>query len=152
MPTVWRIVKAKHAAHAFNGEGAFLYGGRWNSPGVRVVYTAQSASLAALEMLVHLGRSDILSHYVRFAVHLDDTMIRQVDASALPPAWRDDPAPVELQEIGDDWALRRESLAMAVPSAVVDTETNILINPSHPDFPDLIIEPPQPFRFDPRLK
>src|SRR5262245_29579658 len=61
--TAWRIVKARHAANAFDGEGARLEGGRWNSPGTPTVYTSQSAALAALELLVHLGRGSILSAY-----------------------------------------------------------------------------------------
>src|SRR3990172_1776005 len=59
--TAWRIVKARHAANAFGGEGARVEGGRWNSPGTPVVYTSQSAALAALELLVLLGRGSILS-------------------------------------------------------------------------------------------
>jgi RES domain-containing protein len=61
--SAWRITKRKHAKTAFTGEGARLYGGQWNSPGTRVVYAAQSQSLAVLEMLVHLDSAEILKHY-----------------------------------------------------------------------------------------
>ena len=54
MIRAWRIVKTRYSADAFSGEGARLYGGRWNSPGVAMVYTAGSKSLATLEVLVHL--------------------------------------------------------------------------------------------------
>ena len=62
--TAWRIYKPKHAATAFTGEEASLFGGRWNNKGVAVVYTASSISVAALEMLVHLQAAEILKKYV----------------------------------------------------------------------------------------
>jgi RES domain-containing protein len=49
----WRLIKANHADDAFAGEGAKRWGGRWNSKGVRVVYTAESLSLATLEVIGH---------------------------------------------------------------------------------------------------
>ena len=60
MPRAWRLVKARHAAGAFDGEGARLHGGRWNSRGARVVYVSSSRSLAALELLVHLEIAEAL--------------------------------------------------------------------------------------------
>ena len=74
--TAWRIVKQKYpAAQAFAGEGARLYGGRWNSRGVSVVYAAGSQSLAVLEMLVHLDAADLLQSYVLFAVKIDEAQM-----------------------------------------------------------------------------
>ena len=43
MATGWRIVKSRYASTAFDGEGARLYGGRWNSSGTRMVYSLESA-------------------------------------------------------------------------------------------------------------
>jgi RES domain-containing protein len=79
--TAWRITKRKHARHAFTGEGAREFGGRWNHPGTAVVYTAQSQSLAALEMVVHLDSPDLLEKYVLLAVEIDDA---STDSSRLP--------------------------------------------------------------------
>src|SRR2546422_11361108 len=69
----WRIAKRKHARAAFSGEGARLFGGRWNSPGTAMVYTAQSQSLAALEMIAQLDSSQLLASYVLFKVGIDES-------------------------------------------------------------------------------
>src|SRR5436305_6165167 len=82
--TSWRIVKAKHAVGAFNGEGARVAGGRWNSPGVAMVYTSESAALAALELLVHLGRSRSLADYVIFSCDFQDGIVEIPDPPGLP--------------------------------------------------------------------
>jgi RES domain-containing protein len=150
--TVWRIIKRKHAKAAFTGEGARLYGGRWNSPGVAVIYTAQSQSLAALEMLVHLDSSELLDQYVIFGVDVEESFIKGVDASRLPRHWQADPPPVELRAIGDEWFAAGSSVILRVPSVLVAGESNFLINPRHRDFSKLRIGEPLPFRFDPRLK
>ena len=78
--TAWRITKRKHTRHAFTGEGAREFGGRWNNPGTAIVYTAQSQSLAALEMLVHLDSSDLLEKYVLIGVEFDQSLVRPVAA------------------------------------------------------------------------
>jgi RES domain-containing protein len=151
MPTAWRIVKTRFAARAFDGEGARLYGGRWNSVGVRMVYTAGSVSLAVLEMLVHLENTDVLPAYSICAARFDDAVLTNLDRSKLHANWRDSPSPPELLAMGDAWIASRSSAVLEVPSAVVDSESNYLINPDHPDFVSLVIDPPGPFSFDPRL-
>lgn len=149
--TAWRIAKSKHARAAFTGEGARLFGGRWNSPGIAVIYTAQSQSLAALEMLVHLESSDLLPNYILFEVGIDESLVTQIDLSQLPKNWRDDPPPAKVRAIGDVWVAGGTSAVLRVPSAVVPGENNFLLNPRHEDFPQLRIGKPLPFRFDPRL-
>jgi RES domain-containing protein len=147
----WRITKRKHARHAFTGEGAREYGGRWNNPGTAIVYTAQSQALAALEMLVHLDSSNLLLKYVLIGVEFDDSLIAKLDPSALPQDWRSDPAPPELHSIGDNWVRAGSSAVLQVPSALVPGENNFLLNPEHRDFTQLLIGKPLPFGFDPRL-
>lgn len=151
MPTGWRIVKTKYATQAFDGEGARLYGGRWNSPGVKMIYTSESLALAALEMLTQFGKSDLLASYSRCAVHFDDSLITSLDRSFLPDNWRVYPAPPELQLLGDTWVARGTSVVLEVPSVLIETESNYLINPTHPDFGSLTIEDAEPFVFDARL-
>ena len=151
MRTGWRIVKTRYAAHAFDGEGARLYGGRWNSPGVKMVYTAESLALAALEILAHTGKSSLLASYSRCAVHFDDSLITSLDRSLLPANWRAYPAPPESQLLGDTWIANSSSVVLKVPSVLIETESNYLINPQHPDFGSLVIDQPEPFNFDPRL-
>ncbi len=151
MPTAWRIVKTRFTAQAFDGEGAHLNGGRWNSVGVRMVYTAGSISLAVLELVVHLENTQVLPSYSLFAVHFNDSVVTRLDGSRLPTNWASNPAPPELFTIGDAWIASQSSVVLEVPSAIVESETNYLINPGHPDFKSLIIDPPRPFRLDPRL-
>jgi RES domain-containing protein len=151
MPAGWRIVKAKYAAQAFDGEGARHHGGRWNSPGVAIVYTAQSASLAVLEILVHVQRTRLLPHYLLIATHFAAAQVRSLDRARLPPNWRSSPPPAELQAIGDQWARSAGSLVLEVPSALIPHESDFLINPDHPEFAALAIDPPIPLELDARL-
>ena len=149
--TAWRIVKARHAANAFDGEGARVEGGRWNSPGSAVVYTSQSAALAALELLVHLGRGAILATYVLIRCSFDEALMTRLDRKRLPRNWRSYPAPPELQLIGDEWVRSGASAVLEVASAVIDSESNYLLNPNHRDLHSIRIDPPQPFELDLRL-
>jgi RES domain-containing protein len=149
--TAWRIVKARHAATAFDGEGARVEGGRWNSPGTPLVYTSQSAALAALELLVHLGRGSILAAYVLIPCTIDDALVSRLDRRRLPKNWRSYPAPPELQLMGDEWVRSGGSAVLEVPSVVIDTDSNYLLNPHHSDFHSIRVMKPQPFELDLRL-
>ena len=147
----WRIVKSKHAAKALSGEGARKAGGRWNSPGVAVVYTAGSESLAILELLVHLQTESQLKRYVVFEVVFDHAKVLEVDARDLPRTWRDSPPSCTVQSIGDRWVADAASAVLRVPSVVVPTEWNYLLNLQHPDYAAVSVSRKQPARFDPRL-
>jgi len=147
----WRLVHPHHVADAFSGEGARKYGGRWNSQGVPVIYTGGSLSLAALELLVHLGLYQVLENYVCIPVEFDDSLCRRLDHAQLPADWREDPAPPSTKEIGDSWVAGCESVVLAVPSVLAPQDDNFLLNPAHPDFKSLDIGHPQPFEYDPRL-
>jgi RES domain-containing protein len=149
--TAWRIVKGRHAANAFDGEGARLEGGRWNSPWTPLVYTSASAALAALEMLVHLGRRSILGAYLLIACTFEERLVERLDTKRLPLNWRSYPALPELQMIGDAWARAATSTVLQVPSAVIETESNYLLNPRHEDFRTVRVGDPHPFDFDERL-
>ena len=151
MLTAWRIVKTRYAAQSFDGEGARLYGGRWSSRGTRIVYTSETIALAVLEVLVHLKESSILSSYSRCAVHFNESLVTKLDHRKLPANWREYPAPAELQLIGDSWVTNGASVVLEVPSVIVESESNYLINPSHPDFTSLKMGKLEPFEFDWRL-
>jgi RES domain-containing protein len=150
--TAWRITKSDHADDAFDGEGARLFGGRWNSPGTAVVYLAQSESLAALELLVHLDTSQLLRSYVSIPVEFPADSLEVVERRNLPRRWQSFPAPAALRELGDRWVAERRSLALQVPSALVPREANYLLNPHHAGMAKVKIGEPQRFDFDPRLK
>jgi RES domain-containing protein len=152
VPDAWRIVKAKHALSAFDGEGARRFGGRWSSPGRSAVYVSQSLALATLEVLVHLGTAAPLGAYVFFPVRIPDDAVRRVERSALPPDWREHPTPASARALGDGWLTRADSTALEVPSAIVATESNYLLNPVHPDFARITVGEATPFHWDPRLR
>lgn len=150
MRRAWRIVKAKHAPTAFDGEGARLYGGRWNSRGIRVVYVSSSLSLASLESLVHLT-PPMSFKYVAIPVEFEDSLVEKIPLATLPTEWRDEPPPPSTKTIGDIWVSQAHSAVLELPSAIIPDEINFLLNPLHPDFRKIGIGKPEAFSFDPRL-
>ncbi|MBL4817584.1 RES family NAD+ phosphorylase [Shewanella sp.] len=138
MITAYRIVKKKWAGNAFDGEGARLYGGRWNSRGQSCVYLAGSESLAILEILVHLDNARQITHYALFSVELDEKDIMLLDHDSLPHNWQEDPAPADTADLGDEWLSSQSSLALCVPSSIVTRERNFLLNVDHPAFDNMM--------------
>ena len=127
MLRVWRLVTARFAATAFSGEGARLFGGRWNRKGVPMVYTAGSQSLAVLEALVQ--DQPLRARYLMIPAILPKNLkIERIAPEGLPANWRSLAAREELQAIGGEWAKRKSSAVLAVPSAVIPAETNYLLN------------------------
>jgi RES domain-containing protein len=149
--TAWRIVKRKFRKLAFTGEGARRYGGRWNSKGTAVVYAAQTKSLAALEILTHLDSAEVLRFYVAIPVSFDSHLVVDVDVSSLPKNWKSYPAPRNVRAIGDAWVASAKSAVLRVPSVLVPSESNFLLNPRHADYAKLVVGEPVRFDFDPRL-
>jgi RES domain-containing protein len=149
--TVWRICTKGQARKAFSGEGAAAYGGRWNSPGTPVVYTAGSRSLAALEILVNtMDPKDLVDlWYVAIPAAVNEEMI--AGPPRLPRNWKSYPAPMDTMRLGDAWAAAQGSVVLRVPSVVIPAEWNYLLNPSHPDFPQIVTGKAEAFRFDSRL-
>src|SRR5438034_4686283 len=146
--TAFRIVKRKFAANAFSGEGARRYGGRWNSIGTPMVYTAGSLSLAVLEWRVHLAQWPT-PPLISIEVTFDESFLWI--PRKLPAGWDRIPAPRTTAAFGDQWVRLQRSVAMRVPSAVVPQEFNYLLNPVHPEFGRLTVGKPQLFYPDPRL-
>lgn len=151
MATAWRIVKARYARSAFDGEGAKRTGGRWTSVGRRAIYTSSTVALATLEMLAHLDSTAPLSAYVLIEVTIPDSMVTALDLAALPANWRQYPAPLALRALGDAWLDAKTSATLKVPSALIGVEYNYLINPEHADFASITTGPPRPFAVDPRI-
>ncbi|RLA68571.1 MAG: RES domain-containing protein [Epsilonproteobacteria bacterium] len=151
MPKAYRIVKPKFANTAFDGEGARLFGGRWNSKGVKIVYTSTSASLATLETFVHLGIDARTVSHLLIEIDIPDEIIIKLDPSQLPDYWSVNPTPEACQTIGNRWVASMKSAVLAVPSAIMKIERNYLINPEHPDFKNIIIEKGTSYVFDERM-
>jgi RES domain-containing protein len=150
MLSAWRLTKTKLIAGAWDGQGARKSGGRWNSVGIAVVYTSGTLSLALVEVLVHLP-SGILPAYSAVRVDFDESMVTAVGPRDLPASWRDYPPPPATKAIGDLWVAQGSSLVLRVPSVIVPTEFNYILNPAHPAFADITIGEPMPFPFDHRL-
>jgi RES domain-containing protein len=149
---IWRITSAKYAAKAFDGEGARLYGGRWNHAGSAVVYCSTSLSLAALEYFVHLEPGLAPPHLVAVAAAVPAGLPADTLASAsLPAKWRAYPAPERLKDLGTIWLRANRTAILFVPSSVIPHEMNVLLNPAHPDFLKIQPQEAQPFSFDPRI-
>ena len=151
MPQAWRIVKQRHAENAFDGEGARLYGGRWNSPGVPAVYASESRALATLEVLAGLQSNSPLPSYILIPAEFDESIVLAIGLDEVPADWRQSPPASSTRKIGDDWIARGDSAVLRVPSTLVQEESNFVLNPRHPDFSLIRIGEPEPLVMDPRL-
>ena len=150
----WRIADpefSKNAAQMMSGEGAFRYGGRWNSKGVRVVYLGSSLAQAAMELLIHLGRAEVLNVYNKMEVTFVDDLAEHISIEDLPKNWAEPSMASSVQVVGDDWIAKESSVILQVPSAAIKGEYNYLLNPSHPLTAQVNFGPITPFNFDPRL-
>lgn len=136
----WRISRAPFAD--LSGTGARLYGGRWNSPGRALIYAAETAALAVLEVRVHLDLTpDLLpDDYVLTGIETGSAAIETIEA--LPDA---------PHEIGDAWLAEARSPVLRVPSFIVPESFNLLLNPAHPEAAGFQTVRQRPFRFDARL-
>lgn len=121
--------------------------------GTPVVYTSATLSLAALELLARLSRRNLAGQQF-VAVRADipgNVRVTTIERSELPTDWRAYPAPDPLRETGTRWAAEQTTAVLAVPSVLIPTELNYLLNPRHPDFRKIRVGRPEPFSFDPRL-
>lgn len=144
---VFRLAPSRYPP--FDGEGARRFGGRWNSPGVPLVYLSEHLSLCVVETLVHLGREQLPPDLVAYEVELADEHIETLPEA--PPGWFADPLLRQTRRYGDTWAEERRSLALRVPSAVIRREYNLLFNALHPATDGVRLLSQEPFSFDPRL-
>jgi RES domain-containing protein len=148
----WRIVKEKHARGAFSGEGARVFGGRWNSAGVTVVYCSEHLSLATLETLVHIVPVVIRDKFRTYRVMFDEALTTTITEKKLPKGWDTQPPTAASKAIGDDWIKSGRSAVLALPSVLVRLERTFLLNPNHPDFRKIEIKDIGRFVLDPRLQ
>jgi RES domain-containing protein len=156
---VYRIGYRLYATSPLDGEGSFLYGGRWSSTGTRMAYTSTTLTLAMAEFLAHVHIEDFDARtppelvYVRATVPDEAVMMLEDVGSSLPAAWDEVPAPAVDAVLGDAWIRSARSLGLVVPSVHVPIETperNVLINPMHRDFARVSYDV-HPFAYDRRL-
>ncbi|HVS52142.1 MAG TPA: RES family NAD+ phosphorylase [Opitutaceae bacterium] len=148
---LWRLCAQHREPWAFTGEGSARRGGRWNPPGVRVIYCAESRSLAALEVLVNVDQPArlFLTAWIMVPAVASAELVEK--PARVPENWRDTPHSAATQAFGAAWVRERRSAVLRVPSTVVPGEFNYLINPLHPDFKRVKIGKPERFTFDARL-
>lgn len=150
----WRIaVEAPdYAANDLTGTGAKLSGGRWNSPGMPVVYCACSIALATLETVHSLGAGSLPFNRYLVRVDLPDHVWQARRRLDPPPAgWDAIPAGISARLAGDDWLAGGASALLLVPSVIVPDECNILVNPRHPDAAAITATTVKRWTYDPRF-
>ncbi|SFT55535.1 RES domain-containing protein [Lishizhenia tianjinensis] len=148
---VYRLTRRKYARD-LSGLGASLYGNRWNSKGVFMVYAAESRALALLEVLVHIRLENLPSDYVMVEIEIpDDLKTTSIHVDALDGKWNVFPHVTSTQFLGDDFVRAQKYAVCKVPSAVVENEFNYLLNPFHPDFKRVEVTSFKTFPVDDRL-
>ena len=148
----WRLCRAAYAKDGLSGDGGLYASGRWHLRGQRVVYTAATLSLAALEFLVRVNRAFAPTDLVAVEIDVPDAAeIEHVPPSKLASGWDAYPAPAFTQQLGTRWLASGRTAVLQVPSAVIPRESNFLLNPAHPRYARVRIVGSAPFSFDARL-
>jgi RES domain-containing protein len=149
---IYRILRKAYARNPFDGEGAYRYGGRWSSPGIRLSYASEHQSLAMLEYFVHLDKDDPPDDLVLAIAEIPDDLEREkVEIATLPANWRDAAAPSALARFGDHFAQRGDRCLLMVPSVLAPNENNCLVNPGHSDYRKIVVHEAEPLHYDPRM-
>lgn len=147
---VYRIARSLYAED-LSGTGARMVGGRWNTKGIALLYTAESRALAAMELAVRVDFSRKPKDLIMITIHVPDKA-KIIEPETLPEDWHQFPHRALTRALGDAFVMDAKALVFKVPSAVVKGDYNYLINPQHPDFKHVRIVHTTPFDFDDRLK
>ncbi|MGV3590031.1 MAG: RES family NAD+ phosphorylase [Adhaeribacter sp.] len=148
---VYRLSKKQYCTD-LSGTGAYLAGGRWNSKGTALLYTAESRALCMAEVAVHLPVGIVPKDYYLVTLEIPDEDTETVERSSLPPDWHTFPHLTATQQIGDNFVKSNQFLALKVPSAVVPGDFNYLLNPQHSNRARItLVGEPTLFPFDSRL-
>lgn len=129
---VYRVGRLKYAKD-LTGEGARLFGGRWNNKGVPCLYTSESRSLTLLEYSVNINLDDVPRALIMATIEIPDHAIKIISEAELPGNWKTAPAPAETKDFGSNLFLDDQFSVFRVPSTVIPQEFNYLLNPLHPD-------------------
>lgn len=147
----WRIAKAVYSKD-LSGQGAAIYGGRWNSRDIRMVYLAEHPATSAMEVLVHV-EGELPDDLVLIKLQLPDDagLYLEVDPQSLPPGWDTEPSSPEAAAFGDRFVAEGQYLGMFVPSVLMPEERNLILNPAHQAMNSVRVLNERPFQYDPRL-
>ena len=146
---VYRITGKKYADD-LTGTGAAMFGGRWNKKGTPVLYTGESKDIALLETIVHIPPL-LIPDLDIITLEIPDDSVLVIPVEELPNNWKSYPAPIVLSEIGENWIMEGKTIAMKVPSCIIHTSHNIILNCRHPEFAKVKLIDKQNFEFDSRL-
>lgn len=147
---VYRLSK-KEYSRDLSGKGSELYGGRWNSQGVPIVYTCESRALCLAEIAVNVQLVRVPKNYFIITIEIPDSSIYELEPNSYPKAWRSFPHMDATQKLGDRFVEMGKQLTFKVESAVIQDEYNYLINPKHKNFSRVKIKKVEPFGFDARM-
>ena len=149
---LYRITQEKYADD-FSGNGARLYGGRWNSEGLYAVYTSASRALALLETLAHVPAKMLQEkNYLLATFSLPDTIKPEaIDKDKLTTGWDDPDTRPGTKKMGDKFLRGKSSLILMVPSVLMPEENNYLLNPLHPDLKKIKLINKRRIYFDARI-
>ncbi|HMV15400.1 MAG TPA: RES domain-containing protein [Chitinophagales bacterium] len=148
---VFRLVKQQYSK-VLSGKGAAIFGERWNSKGLELIYTVENRSLAMAEVAVHFSLATMPSSYNMLSIFIPDNLtIKEIKTIELPDDWNTFPHAKSTQNIGDNFILENKFVTLKVPSVVTKGDFNILINPHHKDFKKIKIKSSEPFLFDRRI-
>lgn len=146
---VYRITNSQFKDD-ISGNGAKIRGARWNLQGSSMLYTAENISLCILELLVHIGLQDIQNFYHLLAIVIPDSAdVTEISIGKLKSDWLEDEDYTAF--MGTEFLKNNTNLVLKVPSAIIDEEHNLLINPYHADFKKIKIKKSKEFIFDERL-
>lgn len=128
---IFRLTKTSYI-HDLSGEGARLYSGRWNRRGDALLYFSEHLSLCVLELLTRMDFEFLATDYSYLEAEVPSQLISTLKKpETISRQWRANP-PISLtQDYGSNWIQKCKTLGLAVPSAVLPNESNILINPKH---------------------
>jgi len=148
---VYRLVREKYAL-PLSGKGAAIKGGRWNSIGFELIYTAQNRSLAMAEVAAHFSLATLPEDYRMLTIFIpDDLTFDKIHEKDLPADWKNFPPSNATQKIGEQFILKGSHCLLFAPSAITKGDNNILINPSHGDFKYISIVQVEPFPLNKRI-
>ena len=147
---VYRIAGRKFA-NDISGIGAAKYGGRWNKKGSSVIYTGETKEIALLETIVHTPPM-LIPKLSILTIEIPTDSITEIEIKDLPSNWYDYPAPTILSEISENWIISSNSVALSVPSCIIHTAKNYILNCNHKDYKNVKILDIKNFHFDTRLK
>ena len=145
---VYRITGKKHAGDLAE-TGAAVYGGRWNKKGTPVLYAGENIEIALLEIIVQVPPL-LVPDLVLLTLEFPDISVTEIEINKLPKNWTAYPAPTILSEMAEDWISEGKTIALKVPSCIIHSSHNFILNCNHPDYNLVKLMDQQDFHFDTR--